>query len=342
MTRRAALVDRWRLEPRATWTRQPLQEWHHFIVFFAGGTLLVNLSRELRLDGSIRGRAIVLVHGRDDTWSQDLVDVPDPEFSSDGLHARIAGHRLDIDDDGWTLRTATRDRSVAATLRFTPDASPLVARNREVGPDGNLHWVMYPAATATGIVHVGGDTHTLERAVAYHDHNWGQFAWGDDFGWEWGIVAPSGESATTLVCSALTNRTRSRTAIQQLFLWTGGTHGWTARGAEITRHAGGRWPTLRVPRLPAVLSLATPYSASVPPRELEFTAVDGPRRVEVRVTLQARSQILIPDDHDPLAVVVLNECIGTARVRHTLHDQVQHDGESPCVFEVLEGSGHAR
>ncbi|MBZ5710994.1 hypothetical protein [Nannocystis pusilla] len=342
MIRRIAVVDRWRLDPRAAWTRQPVQEWHHFIVFFAGGTLLVNLSREVRVDGEIFGRAIVLVHGHDDAWSQDLVSSPDPEFSPDGLYARIAGHQLDIDDEGWSLRTATRDRSVAATLRFTPEAPPLVARNREVGPDGNLHWVMYPAATVSGVVRAGGETYTLDRAAGYHDHNWGHFAWGDDFGWEWGIVSPSGEAATTVVCSALTNRTRSRTAIQQLFLWSGGAHVWTARGAEIVRQAGGRWSTLRVPRLPAVLSLATPCSASVPPRELEFTAVDGPRRVDVEVTLGARSQILIPDDHDPLAVVVLNECIGTARVRHTLHGHLQHDGESPCVFEVLEGTGRAR
>lgn len=340
MTASATIVDRWRLETRAPWRRQPLQEWHHFIVFHARGTLLVNFSREVDPDGVVVARVIVIHHGA--TWTHDLVSTADARFSPDGRRAEIAGHRLEIADDAWTVHTATRDRTISAQLRFTTTTRPLVARNREVAADGHLHWVMYPATTVSGAMHVDGETIELDRVAGYHDHNWGHFAWGDDFGWEWGIVAAGGPSATTLVCSALTNRSRSRTAIQQLFLWADGAHVWTARGPEIQRHTAGRWPQIRAPRLPAVLSVATPYSASVPPRELVFSAADGPRRVDAHVTLQARSQILIPDAHDPLGVVVLNECIGSARVRHQLGDELLHDDERPCVFEILEGGGRAR
>ena len=97
-----------------------------------------------------------------------------------------------------------------------------------------------------------------------------------------------------------------------------------------------------MPRLPAILSLATPSSTSVPPREIDITAGDGRHRVDVHVTLRARAQVLIPDEHEPCSVVALNECVGSARVRHTLDGEVQHEGESPCVYEVLEGGARAR
>lgn len=337
--RSPARADRFRLEPRSAWVTLPSHEWHHFIVFFDGGTLLVNFSREARGDDPPVGRVIVLHH--DGAWRHGMTSGEPARVTADGLHMAVASHRLDLDDQGWSLRVGTPDGRLTAALRFTPAGAPLISRNSEITPDGSFHWIMYPDVEASGTVRLEGVAREVQAARAYHDHNWGQFAWGDDFGWEWGIVAPSGADRTAVVCTALTDRSRSVTRVQQLFLWSGGAHVWTARGSEIRRRASGRWPTWRAPRIPAALSLATPPAISIPPREVDITATDGHRRVDVEVRSLARAQVLIPDERRACGVVALNECVGTARLRHSLDGALLHEGESPCVYEVLEGGAGA-
>ena len=331
-SRRPSLVDRWRLESRPAWVRQPTHEWHHFIVFLERGTLLVNVSRHVGIDERVVGRVIVLYHAHGGEWRHGLTSSEDARFSADGRRASVAAHHLEIDDEGWDLRASTPDGRVEAALRFTTAHAPLISRNSAIARQSDFHWIMYPDVEARGTLRVDGEIIAIDRAGAYHDHNWGAFAWGDDFGWEWGIVSPAGDTRTAVVCTALTDRARAVIRVQQMFLWVDGVHVWTARGADIERRTGGRWPGTRVPRLPSVLSVATPYSASVPPREVALTASDGRRRVEVRVSSAACAQVLIPDEHRPTGVVVLNECLGAAHVRHTLGDELVYEGESPCVY----------
>ncbi len=47
--------------------------------------------------------------------------------------------------------------------------------------------------------------------VAYHDHNWGRFQWGGDFGWTWGTILPAGpDDPWSMVFLQMTDRRRLR------------------------------------------------------------------------------------------------------------------------------------
>ena len=67
---------------------------------------------------------------------------------------------------------------------------PFVVNNQPIG-EGRMCWLFVPRLRADGWLRIDGQEHRFESELAYHDHNWGRFSWGDDFGWTWGTILPA-------------------------------------------------------------------------------------------------------------------------------------------------------
>ena len=79
---------------------------------------------------------------------------------------------------------------------------------------------------------MGGEEIRFDDDVAYHDHNWGRFQWGGDFGWIWGtILPPDTEMPWSLVFLQMTDRRRLHCLSQALYVWR------HDEPAAIIRHA---------------------------------------------------------------------------------------------------------
>jgi len=330
--------DRWRVAPRSVWTDQAQHEWQHFIVFTEVGTLILNFSRELDSYGRECGRLIVLLQGV--RWETVLETYSRPRFSSDGMRAAFGDSNLTINSVGWRVAISIPERDVEIRLDVRPASDRLAARNRRVSESARLEWLLYPNVVARGTLRIGDVDTVVDGATGYHDHNWGDFSWGDDFGWEWGSIPAGDDGRLAVVCSALTNLTGSVRRLQQLFVWVDGKHRWTGRGPEVDRTPGPAWPKGKVPRIPGVMSMVTPAAACrAPSRSLTFEGSTDERAASVEVEFDHRCEILIPDERRPCGTVVLNECVGTARVRWQDGESVlEHEG--PAVFEMLYGAGH--
>ena len=331
-------VDRWRLPEPDAWSGRPAWEWHHFILFGDDGITLLNLSRELRADGSVHGRVMLLRHG--EGWTTLVKSYERLVFPRHGRFAAIGPHELTLEPEGWQLDLGDPALGLEGSLRLRPKTAGLLARNRALGAGAHFHWASYPVLAVDGTLWVQGRRLVLDGSIAYHDHNWGAFAWGEDFGWEWCVIPPTAEVSMAVLCSSLTNRPRSVTRLQQVFVWTDDVHRWTARGSEIEHRAGGRWPPGAPTRVPAALSLVTPPLAGLPPRQVRVSACDAPHQVDINIELEDRCQVLIPSQVDLLGAMVLNECVGTARVAYTRGDE-HLELVGPCVFEFLQGDGRA-
>ena len=61
-----------------------------------------------------------------------------------------------------------------------------------------MSWLFVPRLRADGWLRIGGREHRFDNDLAYHDHNWGRFWWGDDFGWTW-AHGPSQRSGRPVV-----------------------------------------------------------------------------------------------------------------------------------------------
>ena len=110
------------------------------------------------------------------------------------------------------------DNSIRGELHFASASRPFVVNNQPVG-DGRMSWLFVPRLRAEGWLRIGGREHRIEDDLAYHDHNWGRFWWGDDFGWTWGTILPTKPGDPwSMVFLQMTDRSRLRYLSQALYV----------------------------------------------------------------------------------------------------------------------------
>jgi predicted secreted hydrolase len=50
-----------------------------------------------------------------------------------------------------------------------------------------MNWVSAaPACKVMGSLTINGEEYNLDGVRGYHDHNWGNWSWNDNIGWDWG------------------------------------------------------------------------------------------------------------------------------------------------------------
>lgn len=301
--------DGWRC-PRPR--RAPVREWQHFIVFAPGLELLVNFSLSRAPGASDRARVIVMARceGR---WL-GLVDGADPGVtgvSRDGKRFRAAGGTLELVDGHYRVVVHQPRRGVELELRVVPEAMALVAPNQPIGDRRRLSWLIAPRALATGTVRLGDARFELAGAPTYHDHNWGEFAWGDDFCWEWGVALPDAPGRDeAVVFSSLQSRARGRTTVEQLFWWQGGRNALAASGAELEVCFRGPSRADASFRLPAVAGLLRRRNDADLPREVELRARRRGATLALDLRVEDVAELVIPSDRQPTGLVTIHECVG--------------------------------
>jgi hypothetical protein len=315
------------------------KEWHHFCVLAPELDLLVNFSlsddiRPAAVAGAEFARLTVLVHAGE--WDGDVDTLPAPDVWVGGgrIDVRFGDNRLRYEQGGYQLRFSLQERPVAGELTLVPQTVPSLAPNIPL-PDGPpLHWVLTPRCLASGAVTIAGRTHRFERALAYHDHNWGHFLWGQAFSWIWGFCLPSDAVLPWSVAFVrLSNRLRTCALAQGMFVWRGARHARVFRDhdIELTMSREFMTPTqmLKIPRPMALLS---PDARPDVPRWVAMEARDGDDWLALRFEGEALAQVVIPSETD-LSVTIINEVTGrTAMTGRIGGERVAVDGRGVCEF----------
>lgn len=92
---------------------------------------------------------------------------------------------------------------------------------------GDMNWISAaPACKVEGNLTINEVEYNLDGVRGYHDHNWGNWSWDDNIGWDWGqaIEMNTDESDTdvgkyTIVLGRLTNSLHTSDTRNQLILW---------------------------------------------------------------------------------------------------------------------------
>lgn len=299
--------------------RLPLyKEWWHFNLLddTSGLDLIVNLA----LSGDIRqpegGEAdlILLAHEPGRGWAGGITryDGLAAIIAEDGVDLRVGAAQVRYVGDHYTVEaTDEANGPIAASLRLWPCTEPmLVWKDTPLG-GGHINWVILPNLLADGEVRVAGRRYLLEGARAYHDHNWGLWRWGENFGWDWGFCAALAEPAglpLSLVYDRTVDRAGHRVIEHSLALW----HGegllkfFARRMIAVQRHGTFRGPVRRVP---GVAGLAQQSMVGTIPARIDLVAQDAADRIEASYIPDAALQIGIPRETG-LGFVQLNETLG--------------------------------
>ena len=340
MTAMLAGSDFLRTPVLATAVPEGFKEWHHFVIHGAGRRLLINfnLSSEPSRTGQLRlaPRVIVIDHEKRWTGAIERFDESDLDISADLGTLTIGGNRMIVQPDGYQVVIDLPGQGIQGEFQFTSVSRPFVVNNQPLGA-GRMCWLFVPKLRADGWLSVEGEKHRVDNEVAYHDHNWGRFWWGDDFGWTWGtILSQQPENPWSLVFLRMTDRRRLRCLSQALYVWH------HDEPAAIFRHAAVRTRSHGLLGRPADCTLPAPMRllldgevSDVPERvEIDAARVDDAIRAEFRSHSYAR--LAQPSEVALDRSTVLCETSGTATVTGTINGELI-DFVGTGVFEFLYG-----
>ena len=314
----------------------PHKEWLHFCVLTPRATLLLNLSVGCDASDGRRSGRLIALHCRDRRWTggMDRFAGSYVQFISGTTELQLGDCELLFRGGEYRLRARLQDAPIECDLRLRPVAAPLVGIGTPVG-DGELHWVVVPRLVAAGVVRVGGEVEVMTHAPAYHDHNWGNWRWGDDFSWQWGFVLPDEPGARwSLLFSRLLDRARGRVIDTKLALWRGGELRRLFSGPEVEVLPGVAARQSALPCVvPRALSLLASSRVSEGPQSMELIAAGQGDFVRGSFDSCSFSKVVIPHETD-LGHTIIHEHEGAARFRGLVGGNTL-DLRGRGVFEFL-------
>jgi hypothetical protein len=324
------------------------KEWLHFVVHTPELDVLVNFSlvddiRPEAAPGAEFPRTVVLVRDAtqpDAGWDGDI-ELFEPEechVVGGGIAARFGANSVRFADGEYEISIRMRRRPIALDVRLRPLTFPALSNSISLELDDRpINWMVLPRLAASGSARIGNAHHRFVEAPAYHDHNWGHFAWGRDFAWEWGFSLPARpEDPWTIVFVRLADRAHTRLYTQGLFLWRREAHWRIFRGDEMTVAPRG---LLRVPRpykLPAIMNVISAGTDTDVPARLEARAEADGDWAEMTFRAEDVAQVCIPNDTDDRAVTVINEVSGDLQLEGSVRgERVAMRGRA--MFEFVRG-----
>ena len=350
MSRRAVAFDLTRLIERTDYLRRPppfqhptdgYKEWLHFCVYGADVDVLVNFStvedvREGARPGDEHARVTVLVRERGSGWDGDVVLHPREAVTVRGgaVEMRFGRDHVRFEDGVYHVVAELPRRDIAVRLALRPECLPTVAHNVQLDSGPPINWLVIPRLRAAGVVSLRGQARVIEHALGYHDHNWGAFAWGHDFAWEWGFGLPDrADNPWSVVFVRLSDRAHAAVYKQAIFLWRGALPWRVLHSEGVTVEREGFLRPREVLKIPRAMALVAPSTATDVPRRLRVRAEDGGDRIECEFDGEEVAQVIVPNDRD-LGVTIINEVSGWLRARGVVRGEaVAMEGHA--IFEFL-------
>jgi hypothetical protein len=316
------------------------KEWYHFVVQRPGWRLLVNfsLTHEASHPGSSQLTPRVIVIAHDERWAGGIERFDDSELdvSADLSVLTIAGNRMTVLPDGYRVVIDLPEHDIRGEFDFTSVSRPFCINNQPVG-DGRVSWLFVPRLRTDGWLRIGGREIRLEGNVAYHDHNWGRFQWGGDFGWTWGTILPSEpDDPWSLVFQQMTDRRRLHCYYQALWVWRHDEPVAIFPPAAVQTRFRGVLGRAADCTLPSPMRLVLGGEASDVPQSIEIAATRAGNTMHAQFEPQSYARLAQPSEVFLDRSVVLCETNGSARVTGSI-DGEDVDFVGAGVFELLYG-----
>jgi hypothetical protein len=310
------------------------KDWLHLNVLdHASGAIgLVNVS--LHGDPADRrsravGTALVNVPSAGWIGNTEVVGLEDARIGV----SSIALEQVAIAMDGARVLASAHLPADELTLDLTASfaAPAITAEHPAPFGTGWISWFAVPRLTLSGRGRAGRLELGLTATSAYHDHNWGRWHWGADFGWEWGCFLPP-QPAPAFVLSGLTDRAHRLSDPSLHVAHYGRRRRFSGRSLEVAWSGSLASPLRRLPG--AVAALHHDRSSPRLPERLTVTADDGDDRVELEFAARAAVQ-LIAADPTRRGYGFVHELVGGFRFESRLGRQ-SAAGDGLAVVEYVD------
>lgn len=163
-----------------------------------------------------QGRAVgvALAHFPQFGWKSHVEILPSSQANIAPASISLRDIAVAMDPRTSRIHVSSRGSSNPIQAHFTvePRGAPLDFEREMPLGSGWISWRLISDMSLGGEWTVQEHPQILQNAPAYHDHNWGRWHWGDDFGWEWGCFLrnPAHRSGAAFVFARTTDRTHRR------------------------------------------------------------------------------------------------------------------------------------
>lgn len=316
------------------------KEWHHFVIHADGFRLLINfsLNNETAPGGRFRLVPRVIVIGHDAQWRGEIARFEESDVTISPClgDVTIGANRMLIRPNGYQVTISLPSQGIEAELDFTSASQPFVVNNQPLGT-GRMNWLFVPRLHAHGWVRIRGREHRFDNDVSYHDHNWGRFWWGDDFGWEWGTVLPhDSNDPWSLVYLRMTDKRRLRYLSQALYVWHHDEPAAIFRHASVQVRTSGSLGRAADCTLPPPMRLLLDGEVPGVPAKIDVTAARCGDMVHAEFFPASYARLAQPSEVSLDGTIVLCESSGTARMTGSINGE-KIDFIGTGVFEFLHG-----
>lgn len=316
------------------------KEWHHFVVHGQGVRLLINFSLNNEVHGAgearLTPRLIVVAHTENWTGAIERFDAHTVNISADLGELTIGDNRMSILRNGYRVALDLPDKGIHGQLHFSSTTRPFMVRNQPLG-DGRISWLFVPRLRAHGRLTVCGHEHRFDDELAYHDHNWGRFRWGDDFGWTWGTILPTeAGNPWSMVYLQTTDRSRLRCLSQALYVWHRNEPAAIFRHAAVRTRSTGRFGVRADCTLPPPMRLLLDGEVPAVPAHVDVSATRAGDTVHAEFRAQSYARVAQPSETRLDRSTVLCETGGSTAAHGTIGGK-DFDFVGTGVFEFLYG-----
>lgn len=236
----------------------------------------------------------------------------------------LAGGEASFAFDGQriTLRIAPRDLDLQLVLHALPASTPLLVTDGAPFGSGFIGWGLLPVMRAEGrLAACGASAAVGDGWFCYHDHNFGRFRWGEDFGWEWLVAhARCGGEPVTVVADWRTDRRHAAGGLPYLFVVVGGALRKVFLGPAMRMRWSWHADPALPPRLPGAMATRLADRPVRSPRAVTIEAADERDRIAIGVDVDAYLEVIAADNRSA-AFTRIGETSGAATVDLRLADR---------------------
>ncbi len=282
------------------------KEWYHFVLFDPDRRLRVLANCSLSGvpgNGQLTFSTLATVADADDR-NETYGFVRDVDWKPGTVMRvpfRVEQPRFTCVVDGPLSRFDAEDElsGVSLSLRGRATAQPLLIPEHLPFGSGFIGWGLVPGVQSEGEIRIGERAFSIdENWFCYHDHNYGRFRWGEDFGWIWFVISahtPSGDDLV-FVMHRGNSREHSKIGAPYLFVYVGGRMRKNFLGSAIDiRWTWTDYPT-RPPRMPGSMASLFAGHVALLPTGLTIIAADERDQISLEMSVDSLMELVLPDN----------------------------------------------
>ncbi len=299
------------------------KEWQHFNVFDSKSGLFALLNFAIIGNPFDRNTACVRI-GLFRTAANEIRGSIEPELA-DNLKVSyldpglaFPGVSVTYRDRCYFVKCIIEHAAAEVDLSFAIASTPLTTLTKPFG-SGFLGWTVFPRMTANGTIRLGGKRYAIKNAAAYHDHDWGRFNWGEDFGWHWGIFLEDRASGLTLLFDQSTRGLGTPAMRSSLLVYQGERLVADCSGHDLDVEFTDVFDKAPIV-LPGVLRATHGRPSCRVPKVVTLTGRDlAKQQMVVTFTADTVVQFIAPHHRGP-GETQLNQVLGNIDVWHSIKD----------------------